>query len=834
MSRNQRALHRARRGAWKRIMARTEPGSVTRVALTLPWRVLRFFGRLIRRFFVTVGVAAALVAVGYVEFESIVEAVDARYADRIDGWLGVDRTTIARLRDPAYFAQESVLVTEDLKTVACISSPEHRILIEDAAAIPPLFVSAILASEDKHFFTHEGIDKAAIVRALGKRVLLESRSGASTLTMQIAKHLRGGTGRPSTEIEKIGDIVMALRIERAYSRSELLRSYVNMPYFGRGQYGIEAASRAYFGKSANELALHQAAFIVSLINKPALPDRAFATDPMLRTREQIHDANWAEAVRGTIRVLDLMRDQRVVSDVEYDRAANLVERSLRKEIVAPGMACGTRDHFLERVRLLYKDRFPINRGGLTISITRDDALQEVLAKAVDLALQTYLARHQADTDNDELRAGAFAVDFTGDVLAEVGNVDFRKFKYDVIATGWRQPGSTFKIFTYGGLVERLTQEVLAGAPASESPDDIAAQVLERCTVLDAPVFVSLGRGRGVKKIENFHSRSEPEYRGEIGCRIALGESRNTAAMRAGARAGIRNVIELTYRLGMPRDPKHVLQPYPTTAIGASEVNPLAMATTAAFVNGGFRVTPRFANDVCHDGRSLLYNDDAGRPKACDIQGEHHARQERLMHPAVSVAMIALLKAPLDIGPTGTAADLRTGVIPGMDPLSDAVWKLKPKERKQRTLSFPLDLAGEIAGKTGTATNADGKTSDVWLMLFVPGPPEHPEKGVVLGFWMGKDSKDHALGSRGSTGGPGFAESGARNWTHSAATVLAFLQKERGLLRPGDKFRPIIRDDVPKQVDATNAAPVAQVVPVAAMGSMVEASGAKPAPDAARP
>jgi len=815
-------------------MARTEPGSVTRVALTLPWRMVRFLGRLIRRFFVTVGVAAALVALGYIEFESIVEAVDARYADRIDAWLGIDRTTIARLRDPAYFAQQSVLVTEDLKTVACISSPEHRIVIEDAAAIPPLFVSAILASEDKHFFTHEGIDKAAIVRALGKRVLLESRSGASTLTMQIAKHLRGGTGRPSTEMEKVGDIVMALRLERAFPRGELLRSYVNMPYFGRGQYGIEAASRAYFGKSANELALHQAAFIVSLINKPALPDRAFATDPMLRTREQIHDANWSEAVRGTIRVLDLMRDQHEISDVEYDRAANLVEKSLRKEIVAPGMGCGTRDHFLERVRLLYKDRFPINRGGLTISITRDDALQEVLEKAVDLTLRTYLGRHQADTDNDELRAGAFAVDFTGDVLAEVGNVDFRKFKYDVIATGWRQPGSTFKIFTYGGLVERLTQEILATAPASESPDDIAAQVLERCTVLDAPVFVPLGRGRGVKKIENFHSRSEPEYRGDISCRIALGESRNAAAMRAGARAGIRNVIDLTYRLGMPRDPRHMLQPYPTTAIGASEVNPLAMATTAAFVNGGFRVTPRFANDVCHDGRSLLYNDEGGKPKACDIKGEHHATQERLMHPAVSMAMVELLKGPLDIGPTGTAADLRTGVIPGMDPLSDAVWKLKPQERKQRTLSFPLDQAGEIAGKTGPATNADGKPSDVWLMLFVPGPPDHPEKGVVLGFWMGKDSKDHPLGSRGATGGPGFAESGARNWTHSAATVLAFLQKERGLLRPGYTFRPIIRDEVLKQADANKAAPAPAIVPVAAVGPMVEASATKPAPDRARP
>ena len=173
-----------------------------------------------------------------------------------------------------------------------------------------------------------------------------------------------------------------------------------------------------------------------------------------------------------------------------------------------------------------------------------------------------------------------------------------------------------------------------------------------------------------------------------------------------------------------------------------------------------------------------------------------------MHPAVSEAMIELLKAPLDIGPTGTASALRTGVIPGMDPLSDEIWKLKPDERKRRSVAFPLNQAGEIAGKTGTATNADGKTSDVWLLLFVPGPPGHPEKGIALGFWMGKDSKDHPLGSRGSTGGPGFAESGGRNWVHSAATVLAFLQKERGLLKAGYKFEPMFKEaPAPKSVES---------------------------------
>ena len=781
-------------------MEKIDPRSIARAVLTLPWALLRAIGRTLKWILIAVGAAVVVAVLGYFGFEAVAEVLDSRYSDRIDARLGTDHAAIARLRDPAYFAAESEIVSEDLRTIACISSAEHRILIDDPEDIPPLFTKAILASEDKNFYGHDGVDKGALLRALVKQVLHESRSGASTLEMQIAKHLRGGTGRRSTEREKAGDIVTALRIAREFPKDQLLLKYANMPYFGRGQYGIEAASRAYFGRPAKELALHQAAFVVALINRPALPDRSFALDPSLRTREEIRDANWAEAARGATRVLELMLDEDVITDVDFARASTRVAQTLRGEIVPTAIGCGAHDYFLERVRVLYKDRFPINRGGLTISITRDDALQDALEKAVGMTLRTYLARHPNDRDNDQLRAGAFAVDFSGDVLAEVGNVNFTQQKYDVMATGWRQPGSTFKVFTYGGLVEQLARETLAVDAPPETVGEIAASVLERCAVLDAPILVPLGRGRGAKKIENFHTRSQPEYRGNIPCRVALGESRNTAAVRAGARAGIRNVIELTYRLGMPRDTKHMLQPYPTTAIGASEVNPLSMATTAAFLNGGYRVTPRFANDICHEGKSLLYKETEERPKACDTRGENHPAQERVVHPAVSAAMIELLKAPVDM-PSGTASALRSGVIPGLDPLSEEIWKLKPEEKKKRMLAFPLDKAGEIAGKTGTATNADGKTSDVWLLLWVPGTPERPERGLVLGFWMGKDSKDHPLGERGSTGGAGFAESGGRNWVHSAATVLAFLQKERGLLRPGNTFQPIHRDEVLARLEA---------------------------------
>src|SRR5437867_2524702 len=116
-----------------------------RVVFTLPWALLRFLGRVIRRFFIALGVLVALAGLGYVEFESIVETIDSRYSRQIDAYLGIDRNAISRLHDPAYFAQQSVMVTEDQRTVACISSPEHRILINNPAEIPPLLTNAILA-----------------------------------------------------------------------------------------------------------------------------------------------------------------------------------------------------------------------------------------------------------------------------------------------------------------------------------------------------------------------------------------------------------------------------------------------------------------------------------------------------------------------------------------------------------------------------------------------------------------------------------------------------------------------------------------------------------------
>lgn len=788
------------------------------VFVTVIWNgIICRIWRFIIRSLITVGVVVVLMTAGYVFMEEIIRTSDSVMPEFFDKHVGTDRSIIERLHDPAYFAQQSSFVNEDQKAVACISSPERRVLITDPADVPELFKLAIIASEDKRFYDHEGVDKAGIMRAAFKRLFGVSMSGASTVTMQMAKELRKGTGRASTMKEKVRDIIMALRIEQEFSKGQLLVKYTNTPYLGRGAYGIEAASRAYFGKSAKELKLHQVAFIVSLINKPALPDRSYASDQSAKGPEAVRNANWQQVLRGTRRVLELMSGS--ITDDDYTRAADAIDNSLRAEVLPRASNCGANGYFAEYVRQdLIKRGFRVDKSGLTVSLTRDDGIQDALEKAVGMTVNAYLARHANDADNGELRAGAVAIEFTGDVLAEVGNINFRKHKYDVMAKGWRSPGSTFKIFTYGGLIEQLVNEAILSG--EELPlEDMVARVEKNCSVLDAPIGVSLGRGRGVKMIQNFHSNSQPLYRGQISCALAVAESRNAAAMRAGQRAGMKNVLSLMYdRLGMPKNSRYPCLPYPTTAIGACDMNPISMSATATFLNGGYKVVPRFMNDVCKDGMSLIGKNELGGPRECDTKGEHREPYERVIHPVHSAVMIELLKGPVDIA-TGTVHSLRKGVIPGIDPLSPEIWQMKPEERKKRLLAFPIETSGEIAGKTGTATNADGRTSDVWLNLFIPGPPDHPEKGIMLIFWMGKDSKDHPLGERGTGTSKGYAESGGRNWSHSAATVLDFLKKNRGYLQPGFRFQPMVKDEVILNMEARGSA-----------ASPVPAQEATPDPD----
>ncbi|HSE35302.1 MAG TPA: transglycosylase domain-containing protein [Candidatus Paceibacterota bacterium] len=743
--------------------------------------------------------AAGCVALGLEYGPSVVERVDRAYPELFQERLAlVDISPLAS----KYFREESDVVAGGRK-VACFSNPEHRKVIKLPSDIPPLFAHAILASEDKTFYEHNGVDAWAIGRAGGKSALGLSRSGASTLEMQIAKNVVGRMGR-ATLFDKMREAVMALRIDRMLTKQEIFLTYVNMPYFGFGQYGIEAASRYYFRKSAKDLDLAQVSLVVSLVNKPRVLERAyFGKDDPASQKAAMDDA-----LLGARRVVRLMHEEGFISGAEYDDAMVRLSSAESLAFAPFGSGCASDDsgrYYTEHVRIetnktLLANGLPtLNSGGYQLYLSRDEEIQELLNLAVEKTVTTYKDRHKNDPDVDQIRAAAYAIEFTGKVLGMVGNIDFAKLKFNVATDGWRQAGSTFKPFTYGGFVERLVEQVLAEEPGAVTLDEITASAMKRCTVLDqGPFGVRMGNGK-IHHVDNFRptKKEERQYYGQVSCYEAVGRSLNVAAMRAGQAASMDRIISLIYRLGMPKDEKHLIPAYPTTAIGAAEVNLFGMSSLIALVNGGYKIAPTFVNDVCDaNGKSVVHFDSPDPldpsvriPHQCDPDGKTFVPGPRVTHPAVSAVMMQVLQGPLD-PVIGTAKSLRNGIVPGVD-IYD-MHKLKPSELKARQLSFPVDTAGVIAGKTGTATNADGKTSDVWLLLFIPGPVGHPEKGVMLAFWMGKDSKD-GLGGRDSFKS-GRPETGGRNWTHSAAMILKFLQDERGLLKPEHRFVPVAEDD----------------------------------------
>lgn len=727
--------------------------------------------------------------------------------------------------------EQSEVTTEDGRRVACFSSSEHRIRITAAEDIPPLFKAAIVASEDKRFYEHDGVDYESILRAwVSNKLAGRVVSGASTLEMQIAKNwiLKDSTKSYS---RKLKEAVLAWKINREFSKPEILLMYVNMPYFGRGQYGIEAASRSYFGKPAASLSLEEVALVVGIINQPNVIERVTTVGGELPS----------EAKRRARYVIERLRVLGSISDEEYE-AAQVNVGQLRVSPIVSG--CSVEQigpYFTEEIRRRHKDRFALNTGGLQIFLPVDPELQKVAEEALRQGLDTYRLRHthtdeklaklaekkgvpveqfkkEQAADRESIRGLAFGVDFAGRVRFMIGGEDFAKSKFNVATQGFRQPGSTFKAFTYAALDETNLESLIAAGVADEA---LLQELDRRCTVKDAPVAVSRGKGKEPKWISNFRTKSQPPYRGQMTCRLAIAESRNTAAIRAGQHAGVKHMVELAKRLGLGAgDRKYELQPYPTTAIGASDVVPIDMSAYLAFVNGGYKVPLIWEYDICSRGvvydetektykkglLSVLYTDppnlfESNVPTArkCAPGGVLPTIYERVLHPVVAEHMKQMLQEPLDAfvvekcrqgeGPvkcyTGTARSLRTGTIPGFDSLGEEIKKLKPEEKKARTIAFPIETSGEIAAKTGTASNTNGDTSDAWFIVLIPGQQGKPETGMLMVFWMGKTTKT-SLGSR---------ETGGRNLVPVAAKVMQFLKEKRGLLQPGNKFEQIIQPQV---------------------------------------
>ncbi len=340
--------------------------------------------------------------------------------------------------------------------IAQLSAGEDRELVnyED---IPEVVIWAVVATEDKDYFTHHGVDPVGIARAMVQNVREQDAvQGGSTITQQYVKNTF--TGDDQTLIRKVREATLAIKLNRQLSKEELLERYLNRIYFGRGAYGIQAAAQAYFGKNVGELDIADAAFLAGLIRSPGTADPA--RDP-------------EEAARRRATSLTRMMEDGYITQAEADEAnsqdwSNTVRPPKREGLgEVAGSAFGT-EYFVEAVRqqlALLEPEGELYTGGLRVYTTLDPEVQRAAFISVTEVVDPR-------SSPDDPSASVVAVDAKGQVVAMMGGFDFSTSQVN-LALGrqgggsGRQPGSSFKPFALAEALEQgFSARSLFSAPSS--------------------------------------------------------------------------------------------------------------------------------------------------------------------------------------------------------------------------------------------------------------------------------------------------------------------------------------------------------------------------------
>ncbi len=535
---------------------------------------------------------------------------------------------------------------------------EHRIEVP-LAEVSPHLIRAVVAIEDRRFFDHEGFDPVRIVGS-SLAVLRAGRAvqGGSTITQQLA---RQSLGREKTLRRKLKELLTAIELERHYTKREILELYFNKVYFGDGLYGVEAASRGYFGKRAAELTLAESALLAGLLQAPS----AYA--PTVNPEKA--------QVRRRV-VLQALVDTKAISEAEYERAARnpiRLKDSLQRH--EPHGA-----YFKEEVRRQLVQQFGwerVSEAGLRIYTTIDLAKQRAAEAAVAQSLHAIdrtLTRTKAlraassgpgTQSNEALQAALVAIDpETGAVRALVGGRDFAQSPYNRATQAHRQPGSAFKPFVYAAALE-----------AGYRPDD----VIDR---LDEPLQLAQA---------SWSPDDEHVSESSLTLRDALRVSSNRAAVRLLDDVGLQRTLNMARAFGFENLPN-----VPSVALGSGEVTLDAMtAAFAAFANGGLVGRPFVIRRVLDRDGTVLFDWDEPARRA--IAPENAYRMADMLADVVDNGTgSAARRLGFDLpaaGKTGTTNDYRDAWFIGFTPtLVAGVWVGYDQPRTIRSNGYASDLA----------------------------------------------------------------------------------------------------------------------------------------------
>lgn len=431
--------------------------------------------------------------------------------------------------------------------------------------LPPHVPQAFIAIEDKRFYQHNGLDLRGITRAVVGVLRTRSLSGGggSTITQQLARNMwTDELGFEKRILRKIKEWRVALRLERAYSKDEILEAYMNQIGYARGLYGLQEASTAYFGKNAIDMNPAEGALLAAIANRP-------------EHYTPINDPEAAVSRRNL--VLTMMAQQGYLSPEEAERwKQEDVPRELAQSVEE------TAPYFVEWVRTILYERFGprlLYTAGLQIHTTLDLEMQAAaeasMAKGWDAiearagfshpTYQEFAETAEGKQTNVPYVQGMFVASDpeTGHVRAMIGGRDFNHSEFNRATMARRQAGSAFKPIVY-------TAALRSGLPASE-------------VLLDAPVVVDQLDGTKWRP-----TNYEPEFDGPMTLRHGLRRSKNMIAIRLGQRLGGDAVVDMASRLGIDTE----VERYPSSFIGAAEVIPIQMLEVySTLATLGTRVRP---------------------------------------------------------------------------------------------------------------------------------------------------------------------------------------------------------------------------------------------------
>jgi penicillin-binding protein 1A len=464
--------------------------------------------------------------------------------------------------------------------------------------LPPYLPKAFIAIEDRRFYSHYGVDPLGILRAAVANVVHRGVSqGGSTLTQQLAKNLFLTQER--TLQRKLQEVELALWLERKHSKAEILELYLNRVYFGSGAYGVEAAAQRYFGKSARNVTLAEAAMLAGLVKSPSrlAPNR-----------------NPEGAEKRAQTVLTAMAEAKFITGAQAQASIGHPSYNVK------AVGAGTVNYVADWIGEVLDDLIGQIDQNIVVETSIDPKLQSVAEASVIDELAAKSVKFNVS------QGALVAMTPDGAVRAMVGGRNYAESQYNRAVTAKRQPGSAFKPFVY-----------LTAIEAGLTPETIRQ---------DAPLDV-----KGWKP-ENYSH----EYFGAVTLTQALAMSLNTVAVRLGLEVGAKNVVRTAHRLGISSK----LDANASIALGTSEVSLTELVGAyVPFANGGQGVAPHVVTKIRTAEGKVLYTRPADQLGQV-IEPRNVAMMNTMMQETLlsGTARKAEIPGWMAAGKTGTSQDFR--------------------------------------------------------------------------------------------------------------------------------------------------------------------------------